>query len=646
MDGPLKPLIDQWMEKIRRAKTAKRREFGEQAEECMRFYDGPHDHVYEKANKIFSAFKVADSGIAPKPTFHVTINKAAEFEQLMAPVILHNYPTPVIRPRDGAQLDAYTMSTGGMPFLQALVPENQGRRVIQDIRARSMEAYLKYCAEENDLLTNGRLALTEALIKGRGVVWPEIYQPSGMATKTVGAFYGSVDELLIDPDAKTLMDALWIARERTEPWWLVEERFRVPRGTLREYATKESTARQAQLKSDPNSDHKRRTGSSADVIHYYEIYSKMGAGGRLAGFDKIQDVYAEIFDVLLGDNVFLAICEKCPYPLNVPFDIGKEALTPEVEQEILGRFEWPIPYWADGWPFVPLDIDPHPEKPWPVSRLTKALGELGFMDWTASFLADAMVMVSRQFIAVAKDASEDFKNKVAKGDCFSVIEFERSQNRAINEMVQFLQHPPISPELLRVFQLFSDLFDKRVGLTELVYGQSARQIRSAAEAASKTDAMSVRPNDLSKKVEAWMKRIYRHMAMAARWHIGPQDIMPVLGGQHAMLWEQFVYSASIEEVTRELDYTIEAGSGRAPNKQREAENMTNAMQIIMPFAAQWAAGTGNTTLINQLFYDWCRANDLDPGRYVVPPIVPQAPPMPGENQPEETPPPAGEPTNG
>ena len=49
-DHPLRPIIQQWRDKIHLAAEWKWKKFGDDAAEAARFYNGPHDFLYN--NKI------------------------------------------------------------------------------------------------------------------------------------------------------------------------------------------------------------------------------------------------------------------------------------------------------------------------------------------------------------------------------------------------------------------------------------------------------------------------------------------------------------------------------------------------------------------------------------------------------------------
>jgi len=434
---------------------------------------------------------------------------------------------------------------------------------------------------------------------------------------------------MLDPDAENYRDIKWMARRRVRPCWEVEREFGLPPGSLKKHGSMESHSQQSVVATSPDGDYRRKQGLTADLCVYWEVYSKMGLGGRLTGMDpNVRDK----FD-MVGDYIFLAITENVPYPLNLPpplcdlFKEGNEQMLQQSLPEINARLQWETPYWADStWPMTPIVFHWRPKKLWPMSHMKPGIGELKFLNWAWSFLASKVRIASRDFIAIAKAAGEEVKNSIRHGADYTVIEIDNLTG-AIDNMVKFLQHPGFNPEIYNVIQGVSDNFEKRVGLTELIYGMSARQMRSAQEAQIKSDAINVRPDDMANQVEDAMTDVARKEAFVARWHLTGQDVVKVLGQTGAMLWDQIVAPADPADILYSLEYRIEAGSARKPNRALEVENMRQAMQNMFQPLFQYAQGTGDMAPLNALIIDWAKSIDLNVDAYQLQP-PPPPPPMP------------------
>jgi hypothetical protein len=350
----------------------------------------------------------------------------------------------------------------------------------------------------------------------------------------------------------------------------------------------------------------------------------------------------------------LAVCESCPYPLNLPppfcdiFDPEKVvSLPPETFRQAQERMAWRTPYWADNaWPFTPLAFHRRPGKLWPMSHMKPGLGELTFLNWAWSMLATKMKVAFRDFIAIAKAAADDLKEKIRHGQDYTVIEVE-SMFGDINKVVSFLQHPGFNPEIFKVIDGVTANFERRVGLTELVYGLSTRQMRSAQEASLKNDAVNVRPDDMANKAEDAAAELARKEAFAARWHLRAVDVQPVLGPVGADLWETLVVPVDPSVILHNLEYRVEAGSAKKPNKASEVDSMQQAMNNLFSPLLTYAVQTGDVQPVNSLITDWAKAMDFDAERYLFNPPPPPPPPIPGTapGGPEggQAPPPAASP---
>jgi hypothetical protein len=102
-----------------------------------------------------------------------------------------------------------------------------------------------------------------------------------------------------------------------------------------------------------------------------------------------------------------------------------------------------------------------------------AMGELKFLHWAISFLMGKIRNTSRDFVAVLKEAGEEIKTQILEGRDLTLLEIDAT-HKTIQEVVQFLQHPPMNQEIWKVIEAVERNFDKRTGLTELMYGNEGR----------------------------------------------------------------------------------------------------------------------------------------------------------------------------
>lgn len=621
---PLAPVVTQWLAKIKLAHEHKKRKFQDDADEAMAFYNGPYDWLYgPKGARDVKAFAYGGDDIDfAAPSQRMTVNKAAELVQLFGPALYHRNPKRQVNPRVLPELPLELLGDPADPniaaMLQQIVMEQNRSRAIDQTRATLLETYLNYTPTALDLKTHSRWAIDEAMIKGLGLLVTEIYTPAGSGQKMIGSFYKTVDDLVMDPDPELMEDCLWCAIRYVRPYWAWEEEFGLPQDSLKNKATSESFNRQGEvIGGGREANYNRAQGKTNDLMVVWKVYSKMGLGGRLAGITPDMRQPLDFY----GNYVYLAVAEGVRYPLNLPSD-----LVPTMnDEEIKSRVQWPTPFWADdAWPFSELVFHSVPREIWPMSHLKPAIGELVFLNWAYSFLASKVKLACRDFLAIAKSAGEEIKNQIKVGGDYTIIEVE-ALHGSIDKIVQFLQHPPFNPEVYKVVEGVTKNFEQRTGLSELMYGMSSRQYRSAEEAQVKGEAINVRPDDMANKVEDWMTAVARKEALAARWHLQAADVAPVLGQAGAMFWQQFVVPSDPSEILHQLEYRIEAGSAKKPNQARDAANLQQAMQVLLQPFFQAAAG-GQVGPFNALVSEWAKSVDMNPAGLALAP--PPPPPMP------------------
>jgi hypothetical protein len=308
--------------------------------------------------------------------------------------------------------------------------------------------------------------------------------------------------------------------------------------------------------------------------------------------------------------------------------------------------QWPIPFWTEpnGWPFTLLAWHGKPGYSWPVSLIRPGIGELRFINWAMSFLATRIAASSQVLIGVSKAADENLKSKLLEKSegGFKIVEISEAIGRSVNDVISVFQLPAVTEDLYKIIAEVTNLFDRRVGLTELIYGMTRNQFRSAAEANVKAEQISVRPDDYANTLEDALSDVARKEALLARWLIQPQDVAPLMGPMAAQAWQMHVQQEDPDSIVREYTYRVEAGSARKPNIATKTENLNNLMQVMMP-VAQGMMQAGQPALFNTLIAKWGEVNQMDVADFAVPPPPPPPPGPPPGQPPQEGPPQEGQP---
>ena len=661
----LLPLVNGWLGKIAEAKAA-RRQFDDEAEQCVSFFGDACGFMWS------DKFKSKFLGGKVNPTFKITIQKAFELVALYAPVLCWKHPGRVMKPRKlldippdvfgpTAQEEMQEQMQAMQEQLQGLPPEmaqqvtqriqqqfsqpSQGDLLRQmyakeqkDVLAKSktrsllLEAWLNYTPTEmpgGGLAKHMQMGCTEALVKGRSCLWPEKYSLPGSERILTGCFYDTVDNLLIDPDATSLFDAKWIARKCTHPIWQVAREYKIPESDLKGRGARETAGGRGERMGGDRNNMKRAQGKTFDSITYWKIWSKGGCGARLTGMDTgLKDA----FDKVVGDYAYLVVAEGCQYPLNIKPSM---LLDPELGDEAVAEaFDWPVPYWKDDkWPVACLDFYPRlgkygvPASAWPRAPMAPGLGELTYINMFMSHLAGRVWSSSRDFIAVLESASQYVEPALTSGADLAIIKLPEI-HKAIDEVLKFVQQPQVNKDAFIMIDRMTQSFERRVGLNELLYGLNpgGTQSRTATDTEAKKDYLSVRPDYMAGCVEEWMTEASDLEKICTRWHVEAPDVVDLVGNTGARLWQEFITDEDPELVFRETRCTIQAGSAKKPNRQKDSQNLQAAMPILVPELSKHADVTGDTGPINALVVHYGEAAELDVSDYRMGPRVPQPPP--------------------
>ncbi len=639
-EDALRAIAQGWIKKIELSLKHKR-PFTQDAQEAMSFFDGPHNWFWKDT---YAKHEYGYNRTIAPPAFRMQCNRVFEAVKLFGSVIYHRNPVrnvtparyPFVTPEVVGVMDDASM----MAYQQAAQQTMQLSEV-RKVAALLMERYLNYTPNELDLKTHSRRVVDEAIIKGMGVWWTELVQLPGTNMALVGSFADSVDNFTMDPDATEIEDITWCARRCTHPIDVVARQYGLDRDQLKghlEGVKPIDADADHQVFGDDDAQYKgRRVGKSNELVTYWKVWSKTGLGDRLKDMPK--DLVGA-FDGL-GENCYVVVCEGVDFPLNMPPSMLEAPVDESagVPPDLFRSVQWPIPFWteANGWPFVPLDFHRKPGYIWPISHIKPGIGELRFINFALSFIAQRVAVSCETLLGVSKAADQDIKDQILSGSekGFKVVEISETLGRSVNDLISVFQLPEVSPELWKILEAVTAMFDKRVGLTELAYAMTSSQIRSATEATVKAEQLSVRPDDMANRLEDAMSLLARREAFAARWLLEPTDVEPIIGPLGAAAWAQHVKPLDPAILAREFEYRIEAGSARKPNKATRVEQMQAALQTLGPIL-QGLVPMGVVDPLNALITDWADSLDIDAKPYLIPP-----PPAP--QPPEGTPPgpPAG-----
>lgn len=621
---PLRSIVTAWTGKINKGIKVKQ-PWTDVSEECENFFSASSNWLWDPKNK--QKWWGSAEGGEVQPRFKLTVCRAFELVALFGPTLYWRNPVRTAEVRTFPDIDPAAFGIDPN-FLQQQPDPNNPQMVAQwqqmqqaaqqfqqiqqefaqgeparKLRAELMQRYLNWTPNALSLHSHAELAITQALINGRGVLWTLPYQPPGSQKMIVGSFFDPVENLILDPDAEEVESAWWYAKKCTEPVWKVERDRQMKPGTLAKYASLESGNKQGAIAADPLINQHRATGQTQDLMVYWKIWSRCG----LARLSELKTDLKEQIESVTGDYVFLEVCDGCPFPLNCTEEFLENATNEEVKK----AFSWPIPFWKrDRLPFQYLDFYRRPKKPWPIAPLAPGLGELKAIQVLYSHMVNKIWMTQRDFIVYMKSASEEVKKIIEEGRDLSFLPLE-SINSNISEVIQFLQHPPFNPDSYKMLDSLLQMFDRRVGLTDLLYGIQETQSRSATDVKIREQMTNIRPEYMASKVEEWMCQVAKAEAMATRWYVQGQDVVDLFGRGGAMLWDQFIVNTPVEQVVDEIDYRVEAASAMRPNRARDQGNLSDFIQTFGPLLDNHANQTGDVTPLNNLIQRWGKIAQMD-----------------------------------
>lgn len=626
----MRPLVTSWVNKIERADSS-RKEWKELADECMMYYSKSAAAMWDEkySRKIWQ-------GVKP-PKFRISINKAFEYVAVMAPNLFWGMPHRSVKPKSRLEVPAGIIPDDPM-FQQAFAAMMQQQQMSEQRDAgvsMMLESWLNYTSREQPnggLKHESWLSLIDALLKGRGVMVSRPYQMPGSGKMLTGSFREKPENLFIDSDFTSLDDAMWIAIKHTEKHWAVEEKFNLPRNSLKGRSSLESSWHGSEINTTEGGVASHRVnGDTNDMIVWYEIYSKGGPGARMTGMpnslkDHLEDV--------VGKYAYVAISPSVPYPLNCPaeaFRSGGINNKGATDRQIKEKFSWPAPLWADDrWPIECLDFYPDPDKAWPVPPLAPAMGELKFLNFMVPWLANRIYSSSRDFIAIASKQFEEYKRHFQEGDDQTLIPMPPGTDD-IRKQIMVLQQPETRLDAWKIVGLVHEYFDKRTGLTETAYGrnENGTQNRTAEETLAKSKAVGARPEFMQNQLIDHQSRLAATEAFLARWFIEGDDVGNLMGPVGKFMWENFVMTSDIESVVRQMNYTVSASSVRRPDRDRDVANFQQVMQYFAPAMEGVMNNWGDPKPYNAMMKKWGEYHDEDLQEME---IQPPPPPQPDPKQ--------------
>ena len=624
-------MSDRWCEMLTAADKA-RRPYLEVAHMCYAFYSGDHRFMYEEPMRSRLL------GSVPPPKTPVTINKAYEFVQVMGPYLFWERAGRTVKPRDSFQIDPNALGDANNPAFIQWFQQNMMQQGLVDAQARlaaeMMEKYLNYSSDEqpHTQAYHIGLALIDGLVKGRGVLWPEVYSFPMSRRKLTGLFWDSSDRLLVDPDCydPQFETAEFVCRVHHDPLRRVEKLFGYEHGALKGAGNLTNAKNVILANEDPISRFEKRQGKTHDIMTWYEIFSRTGIGTNLKHeYGGPHRVFQDRFDEVVGDFVRVCVSPGVPWFLNAPPSFLESANVQEVRE----AFAWPAKTFHEGqFPMAKLDFNPNTESAYPIPPLGPALGELIAMNMLTSALVERGYESRKVIIGCLGAVQKEWEQQLATDANPAILGLREGVTNSIKEALQIIQYPGLNGDLEKALEMLNFRFEERTGLNATMYGSSTKIERTASGARSKEERAQGRVDRMALDVTAFVTDASNKERLLAADVIVPErDIPELLSPMGVFAWRQLITDQPLEVIARSMKAVVGATETRKPNRERDTANFHQVIGFMLPLLQQYAMSTGNTDPLNQFLGQYAKAIEADPQLWQLGPWLPP-PPSPEQLQ--------------
>lgn len=459
-----------WCERIRAAETAKA-DYLAVASEVMEYFKANHEALYTNDHVRTNFMDFKDGAC-------VSVPKVAQARNTLGPHLYPTNPSRVVTPRTG---DGVLLA-----------------------HARVLQCYLNYTPGEAGLVRQKRRAIDDGLLRGRtflGPVWDDTLE-------VVTSRYVSSLDVLIDPDARSMEEAQWIAIRREEPLWSLKRN--LPKSDHWRLKHKpRSSDPTSQIESDDFADSRRRDeddpSPSNVLVTYFEVYSKMGCGVRGEGFGM--DAEADLSRQ--NDQVDF-----------VRLDVSMDYTVPLYEGE------WEVPVYLDSeWPLVEWDPVETVDSLWPVSPMGQVLSLQKAIDLLTTLALNSAKHRSKVIVLGNAELDARAQEQIKSGDMAEYVSVKQQPGGRLVDQFHTLSFGQAPQELAMEREFYERELETTTGVTSILTGgQQHAQDRSATASQLRAQGANTRLMDLKNRVEEWSARVARLEAIYVSLNLEAEDV--------------------------------------------------------------------------------------------------------------------------
>jgi len=368
-------------------------------------------------------------------------------------------------------------------------------------------------------------------------------------------------DILVDPDAKSLNDAKWVAHRIYRPARDVrdDKRYLPIRSQVKGGNPLEPFDSEVQSMSPDTSDPVHP--GNADILHPSEAdlvrsvqrdqsagYMKLadGSGGRMA-----RAAIWEIWDKET-DHVFTYSAE----------------LTDWLRAPVANPFE------MEGFPFVMLGFNEVPDRFYPKSDFADLEPQQLELNEIRQFSLQWFHRMSKFIIAAPKGVlTEKLKEQITGRNPFIVVDLEA---QATPDTVQPLNLGTFDPAIYTIEERIRRDLKDQVGLGDEQQGNSVPGVTATGVAAAE-QATGLRVDDKRTFVELFVRDVSRKLLQITRQFFPPKVAINI-GGEAGTKW--LVLAA--DQIRREYDVRIEVGSTTKPNDEVRRRQLVELINVLAP----------------------------------------------------------------
>jgi len=301
--------------------------------------------------------------------------------------------------------------------------------------------------------------------------------------------------VLIDPDAEDFAEAEWIAIRHRKPIWRVKR-------DVEDWRAKGLKANLRSASEPEETQEAKPGGPSNDLVEYYVIYSRMGAGPMKGA----------------GSDEYSRHEDSVDYKR---FEIVEDHHSPLAEDS------WENPLYLDeDWPLAELDLIEPVEEQWPVSLMGQVDSLCRTVDLLGSAWINGLKERLRVLIAADQSVDPDVQRRVKSGGMLEFLSIKLTAGKSLKDCFQEIAHGATPADLPIALDWLERQIEATTGVSPSLHGAQTDDSvdRSATASRNRAEASNARVGDMRGRVEEWQSVMARHEAIMVRLTLEAEEV--------------------------------------------------------------------------------------------------------------------------